>query len=174
MSDEWMNFEIGADVDVTKIMERIRQAIAEKQKAGIYTEESIAELADAKILQFAEEADIDSVLLERLRSPDHAWNINSSYIISSHRSGLKGKLIVALKKVVRPVIRLYTDHLIGRQAQINLYFAHLLHNLVREITRLQIDHSALRNRVDRIEREKEFLEKRIKTLEKLVQFKDPS
>jgi hypothetical protein len=174
VSNDWKNFEIGAEVDVTEIMNRIRAAIEEKQKSGIYTEESLAELADAKLLQLAEETEIDSVLLERLMSPDQSWNISPSYIITSHRSGFQASLIVWLKKIVRPFIRLYTDHIIGRQAQLNLYFSHLIHNLVRELTRLQIDHSTLKNRIDRIEREKDILEKRLKTFEKLSNLPDLS
>ncbi len=174
MDQEWMQFEIGGEVRVEDIMQRIRAAIAEKQKAGIYTEEGLAELADAKILQFAEEAEIDSVLLERLRSPDHSWNINPSYIITTHRQGIKARLIILAKKIVRPFVRLYTDHLISRQAQINLYFAHVLHNLVREITRMEVKNTNLRHRIDRIEREKDFFERRVKTLEKMVQFKPES
>ena len=174
MSNDWKDFEIGAEVDVKEIMQRIRDAIAKKQQAGVYSEDSIRDLAETKILQYAEEAEIDSVLLERLRSPDHSWNINPSYLITTHRSGWKAKSILLAKKFVRPFIRLYTDQLIGRQSQINLYFAHLIHNLVRELTRLQINHTNLFHRVERIEREKDFLEKRLKTLEKMVEFKENS
>jgi hypothetical protein len=172
MNIDWKDFEIGAEVNVEEIMKRIRSAIAEKQKAGIYTEEGLSDLADAKILQFAEEAEIDSILLERLRSPDHGWNISPSYVITSHRKGIQAKLIVLIKKLARPFVRLYTDQIIGRQAQINLYFAHIIHNLVREITRSQVNYTNLVHRVDRIEREKEFFERRVKTLEKMVQFKE--
>ncbi|MBN1354942.1 hypothetical protein JXA40_01595 [bacterium] len=168
MDEQWKNFQIGAEVDVADIMKRIREAIETKQRQGIYTEEGIAELAEARIMEYAEEAEIDSALLERLRSPDHSWNLNPGYIISSHRTGLKARVIIAAKKMVRPFVRLYTDQIVGRQAQINLYFAHLIHNLVREMTRLQIQLTTLTNRADRIEREKEFLEKRLKTLEKMV------
>jgi len=70
-------------------------------------------------------------------------------------AGLKGKIIVALKKLVRPFVRLYTDHLLNRQAQVNLYFAHLLHNNVRETARLQVELQALRHRCEALEREKE-------------------
>jgi hypothetical protein len=46
---------------------------------------------------------------------------------------------------------LYTDHVLNRQAQLNLYMVYLCHNLVRELVRLQLDHTALRNRCDRLE-----------------------
>ena len=52
---------------------------------------------------------------------------------------------------MRPFVRLYTDHLLNRQAQINLYLAHLLHNNVRETARLQVELQALRHRVSRLE-----------------------
>jgi len=168
MADDWKDFEIGAEIDVADIMERIRSRIAEKRKSGIYTEEGIAELADAKIMEFAEEADIDSILLERLRSPDHSWNISPSYVITTHRTGSKAKLIVMLKKFVRPFVRLYTDHIIGRQAQINQYFAHIIHNIVRETTRSQIRQDAMQARLDRLEREKEYLENRLRTFESMA------
>ena len=48
-------------------------------------------------------------------------------------------------------MRLYTDHLLNRQAQINLYLAHLLHNNVRETARLQVELQALRHRLKVLE-----------------------
>ena len=55
------------------------------------------------------------------------------------------------KKLVRPFVRLYTDHLLNRQAQLNLYFAHLLHNNIRETARLQLENQALRHRLNVLE-----------------------
>ena len=51
-------------------------------------------------------------------------------------------------------MRLYTDHPLSRQAQINLYLHYLGHNLVREVVRLQVETAALRNRVAELEKEK--------------------
>jgi hypothetical protein len=51
-------------------------------------------------------------------------------------------------------VRLYTDHPLSRQAQINLYLHYLGHNLVRELVRLQVETAALRNRVDALQKEK--------------------
>lgn len=172
MADEWKDIEMDGEIDVTKIMEHIRARIAAKRKDGIYTEEGIAELTAARIMEFAEEAEIDSILLERLRSPDHSWNINPSYIITTHRAGFQARMIVLIKKLVCPFVRLYTDHIVGRQAQINQYFAHLIHNLVRELTRAQIANDALTARLDRLDREKEILETRLKTFESMAAFRE--
>jgi len=51
-------------------------------------------------------------------------------------------------------VRLYTDHPLSRQAQINLYLHYLGHNLVRELVRLQVEHAALRNRLDALLKER--------------------
>jgi hypothetical protein len=168
MADDWKDLEFGTEIDVSEIMEKIRERISRKRKEGIYTEEAIAEITEAKIMQFAEEAEIDSVLLEKLRSTDHSWNVNPSYVITTHRKGLKAVIIVLIKKMVRPFVRLYTDHIVGRQAQINQYFAHLIHNLVRELTRHHIDNNALKAKLERLERENEFLENRVKTFELMI------
>jgi hypothetical protein len=81
---------------------------------------------------------------------NHNWNISTDYRIETHRGGFKGRLVVLLKKLVRPWVRLYTDQPLSRQAQVNLYLHYLSHNLVRELVRLQIEHTALRNRFDEL------------------------
>ncbi len=106
-----------------------------------------------KLQAFADEAEIDPELLARLMAPNHNWNISVDYRIETHRSGYGARAVVLVKKLVRPFVRLYTDHILNRQAQINLYMVHLCHNLVRELVRLQLDHVALRNRCERLEQE---------------------
>ncbi len=65
--------------------------------------------------------------------------------------------MVQVKKLVRPWVRLYTDHPLSRQAQINLYLHYLGHNLVRELVRLQVETAALRNKVEALQKEKDAL-----------------
>ena len=76
---------------------------------------------------------------------NHNWNISTDYRIETHRQGLGARAVVKLKQLVRPWVRLYTDHPLSRQAQINLYLHYLGHNLVRELVRLQVEVAALRN-----------------------------
>ena len=75
-------------------------------------------------------------------------------MIRTTRPGLAGRALILTKRLVRPFVRLYTDHLLNRQAQINLYFAHLLHDNVRETARLQVELQALRHRCETLERER--------------------
>src|SRR5207245_8777184 len=120
------------------------ESIQRKRAAGIYTEDEVESLIAVRLRAWGEEAKIDPQLIERLLGPSHDWNIAADYLIRSHRGGLSAGAIVALKKLVRPAVRLYTDHIMKRQAQLNLYFYHLLHNSIRETARLQVELQALK------------------------------
>jgi hypothetical protein len=144
--DEWT----GSDgrVDVAAIMAGIREKIRGRRDRGLYTDEEVEELSALRLQAFADDAGIDPDLLARLMAPNHNWNISTDYRIETHRAGPAARLVVLLKKLVRPWVRLYTDQPLSRQAQINLYLHYLCHNLVRELVRLQIEHTAVRNKLD--------------------------
>jgi hypothetical protein len=143
----------GGRVDVAQVMAGIREKIRKKRDLGQYGDDEVEEMTALKLQAFADEAEIDPELLARLMAPNHNWNISVDYRIQTHRTGYGARAIVLVKKLVRPFVRLYTDHVLSRQAQINLYMVHLCHNLVRELVRLQLDHATLRNRCERLEKE---------------------
>jgi pyruvate kinase len=138
-------------VDVVAIMKQIRQSIQDKRARGIYTDEEVEALAAVRLRASAEGARIDDKLLERLLGESHDWNIHTDYLIRTTRTGLSARLLILAKKIVRPFVRLYTDHLLNRQAQINLYVAHLLHDNIRETARLSLELQAVRHRLERLE-----------------------
>jgi hypothetical protein len=138
-------------VDVVRIMKEIRQGIQEKRARGIYTDEEVESLAALRLRSSGEEALIDDRLLERLLGESHDWNIDTDYLIRTTRTGLPARLLILAKKIVRPFVRLYTDNLFKRQAQVNLYFAHVLHHNVRETARLQLQIQALHRRLADLE-----------------------
>jgi hypothetical protein len=141
-------------IDVAEVMAGIRERIRGKRERGLYTDDEVEELTALKLQAFSDEAEIDPELLARLMAPNHNWNISVDYRIKTHRRGFSARLIVLAKTFVRPIVRLYTDHVLNRQAQLNLYMVYLCHNLVRELVRLQLDHTALRNRYERLEAER--------------------
>jgi len=149
--EEWTDAD--GRVDVAAVMARIRERIRGRRDQGLYSDDEVDELYALKVQAFADEAEIDPDVLARLMAPNHNWNISADYRIETHRLGLPARLVVGLKKLVRPWVRLYTDQIIGRQSQLNLYMVHLCHNAVRELVRLQLEHTALRNRCDRLEKE---------------------
>jgi hypothetical protein len=140
-------------VDVAAVMARVREQIRARRDVGLYTDEEVDELVALKLQAFADDAGIDPELLARLMAPNHNWNISTDYRIETHRRGLGARLIVLLKQLVRPWVRLYTDQPLSRQAQINLYLHYLGHNVVRELVRLQVESAALRNRLEALQKQ---------------------
>ena len=138
-------------IDVGLVMARIRERIRAKREIGRYSDEEVEELAALKLQAFSDEAEIDPELLARLMAKDHNWNISTDYRIETHRKGLQARLVVFAKTLVRPLIRLYTDQPLSRQAQINQYLLHLCHNLAEDVVRLQLENTGLKNRCDRLE-----------------------
>jgi hypothetical protein len=151
--DSWTTAD--GRVDVAQVMSRIREKIRGRRDLGLYTDEEVEELTALKLQAFADDAGIDPELLARLMAPNHNWNISTDYRVETHRQGLGARLVVLLKKLVRPWVRLYTDHPLSRQAQINLYLHYLGTNLVRELVRLQVEQAALRHRLDALLAERE-------------------
>ncbi len=142
-------------VDVVAIMKEIRESIQKKREQGIYTEEEVDALTDLRLRTLGDEVLIDPRLVEGLRGPGRRWNIASDYEIRTTRTGAAGWLLVTVKKLIRPLVRLYTDHVVNRQAQLNLYLAHLLHANIRETARLQVEIQELRHRCRALEAERE-------------------
>lgn len=140
--------------DVVRIMNEIREANRRRRERGLLSDEELEELARVRFRAFAERAYIDPRLLDRFLDPGHDWNIATDYIIRTHRKGLAAQISLLGKRIVRPFVRLYTDHLLDRQTQINQYFFHLLHNSIREIVGLEIQVAALGRRCQALEDER--------------------
>jgi hypothetical protein len=134
-------------IDVAEVMVHIREKVRRKQH-------DVEQVTAAKLQAFTDAADIDPDLLARLMAPGEGWNISIDYRIETHRRGLSGRLVVALKRLAGPLVRLYTDAILYRQTQLNLYLVRLCHGLVKEVARLQVEQAALRGRCDALERER--------------------
>ena len=121
---------LGADgrVDVTRVMASLREG------AG---PEDLDERAESRLLAYAEEASIDPEFLDALRSTRGGWNLLPDYPLVTHRPGPEGWLVLLLKRLVRPVVRPYTDTLFRRQAEINLYLLRICQALARDLVRLE-------------------------------------
>jgi hypothetical protein len=124
----------GGRVDVDRVMHAVRDAVRRRRDESATTvEAAVAE----RLVDLADESGIDPELLTHLLAADGRWNISPDYRIETHRSGLEGRAVVLLKKLVRPFVRLYTDPVVVRQSQVNLYLLHVVRSLLVEITRLQ-------------------------------------
>ncbi len=127
-------------LDVARLMEELREGIRQRREDALFDGTPVEETVVRRLKALADEAQLDGEVLERLLRGDPRWNLSPDYRIATHRRGLSGALVVGLKRVVRPIVRLYTDPVVERQRQINLYLLQVVQALLDETTRL---HQAL-------------------------------
>ena len=147
-NDTMAEFNIRSDsVDVTRIMEQIRERIREKRGAD-YTEQQIHELATVKLESFLDPGQVRSDLVEHFRQLDNpgriepipphggfarapeVFDFDQETIYVSSR-GPMGKLIRLIRKLLNPLLKLFFNptpvvFALSRQAEINAWTVQLL------------------------------------------------
>lgn len=126
-------------IDVAKVVDEIREEIKNRRAEGDLTTEDIEWLLERRLKASIAKALIDESLAARLLLESHDWNTDTGYEIRTTRKGVFGALIRAAKFVVRPFVRLYTDHILNRQSQINLAMWHVLLDAVEHGTALEME-----------------------------------
>jgi hypothetical protein len=140
--------------DVSQLVDELRQQIEARRARGEFTPEDIEALFDERLRRYIADAKIDPRLGDRLRHESHDWNIDSGYQIRTTRTGFTGALVAMSKRLVRPFVRLYTDHVFNRQAQINLVVWHFLLDSIDRTLRLELEMRKLRHEVEVLKRER--------------------
>jgi hypothetical protein len=135
-------------LDVAAIMVAIRAGIEERRRQGFRTPDEIEGLLEERLRSYGERAAIHPQLLRQILHPSHEWNISVDYLLRTQRPGIAGAAILLAKRFVRPLVRLYTDHIFKRQEQLNLYLMYFLQDAVRQIVRLEVEVAQLRRRAD--------------------------
>jgi len=161
------------DVDVVEVMRSIREAIAEK-KRGLYTEDELREIAEHRLQPVLDAHDFRSGLLEELLAQPSRWNYSfaADAVYRSSRGGA-GRLLEMVRRWLRPVQKLFWNpnpmiSALSRQSDLNTSYAHLLHNMAVEMTRVNLEIQDLRNRVLQLQGRLELQIQREKTLEGLL------
>mgnify|MGYP003502945403 FL=1 len=126
-------------LDVAKIVDEIREEIKARRAAGDLTTEDIEWLLERRLKASIAKARIDESLAARLLHESHDWNTDTGYEIRTTRQGFTAALIRAAKFLVRPFVRLYTDHILNRQSQINLAMWHVLLDAVEHGVSLEME-----------------------------------
>lgn len=188
-------FQVRSDaVDVEQIMRQIRARIREKRGAD-YTEQEIRELASVKLEKFLDPRGVRSNLVEDFRrnrvvSPEpKTVGIGDIDVYGSPRAALR-----AIRRFLNPILRLFfsptplvhsVNSLTKDQNAVNaefhrrfrqreemdpLYYE-VIHNLVVELTRLSIENSNLKMRVESLSSRMDFDERRARALESVVAYK---
>jgi hypothetical protein len=134
-------------LDVTKMVDGIREEIQQRRAAGDLTIEDIEWLLEKRLKQSIAKARIDESLAARLLHESHDWNTDTGYEIRTTRKGISAAVIRTAKLAVRPFVRLYTDHILNRQTQINLALWHVLLDAVERSTALEMEIRKLQKEV---------------------------
>jgi hypothetical protein len=188
------DFQIRSDgVDVEQIMRQIRSRIREKRGAD-YTEQEIRELANAKLEKFLDPSGVRSDLLQHFRrahaaqqtaDPPMNYVFEDTTLFESPRPALR-----FIRNLLKPVLRLFFNynrlsHVLHQQVIANtqmhgyearrktldaLYYE-VMHNLVLETTRLGIEVTNLKMRLESISSRLDFDERRARALEGVVQYR---
>mgnify|MGYP001491135834 FL=1 len=115
--------------------------------------------------------DLKSGLLGEVLETPSRWNFafDPGTIYRSSR----GSALETVRRFLRPVQKLFWNPTpviaaLSRQAELNAAYAHLLHNLTLELTRLNLEVRDLKHRALQMEARAEFQARRCKTLEEIA------
>jgi hypothetical protein len=167
-----MSFEIEAEgLDVARLLAEVHRRVEERRASGLYTDEELRHIASRPLEPVLRAREVRATLLEEFRALDAQWNysFDPETIYRSSRGGL----LSLARRLLRPVQKLFWNPTpmiaaLSRQSDLNRFSAHLLHNLVLELTRLELELSELRNRNLQLAGQLELLARREKTLEDLL------
>ena len=170
-----MTFEIRAEgVDVELLMREIRAALEEKKKAGLVTDEEIREVSTRPLRPVLQPHDLKSGLLAELLEHPSRWNYDfAADTVYRSRPGGAGRALEWIRSRLRPIQKLFWNPTpmiaaLSRQKDLNTTYAHVLHNLVLEVTRLNLEVVDLRSRTLQLQARLEFQARREKTLESMA------
>ena len=125
-------------IDVTTIVTGIRDEIARRRAAGDLTVEDVESLLAPRLRNSIAKTRIDESLAARLLQESYDWNTDTEYEVRTSRAGFSGLLIRAAKVLVRPFVKLYTDHILNRQSQLNLAMWQTLRDSIEHSAALEV------------------------------------
>jgi len=135
-------------VNVEEIMKQIRAEIAEK---GLQDD----------AIEFEELMGIDSMDesqdFSRKRLNENVTYLNEHWEVSAYRelyvsSGLKGKMFVFVKKVIRKLTKFYVEPIVNDQNQYNAGVTRSMNEMRRFIRETQQENQELKKRIEKLEK----------------------
>jgi len=173
-----MSFEIRAEGIDVEAVRRVIQEEIERKKGELYSDEELRSLAERGLQAVLQGGELRGELLEDLRARDAQWNysFDAETVYRSSR-GAVGRALAWVRRVLKPVQKLFWNpnpmiSALSRQSDLNRYYSHTLHNLVLELTRLNLDVQELRSRNLELAARLELLARREKTLESMVVYRE--
>jgi len=172
-----MSFEIEAEgLDVERLLADLHRRIEERRSSGLYTEAELRYIAERPLEPVLRARDVSAGLLAEFRALDAQWNY--SFDPETIYRTSRGGFLATARRLLRPVQKLFWNPTpmiaaLSRQADLNRFSAHLLHNLVLELTRLELELTELQSRNRQLQGRVEMLARRGKTLEDMLAEREP-
>ena len=167
-----MSFEIEAEgLDVERLLAEVHRRIEERRKSGLYTEAELRYIAERPLEPVLQPRDVSAALLGEFRARDAQWNY--SFDPETIYRTSRGGFLAFARRLLKPVQKLFWNptpmiSALSRQSDLNRFSAHLLHNLVLELTRLNLEVAELKNRNLQLAGRLELLAKRSRALEEML------
>lgn len=107
----------------------VKKKVSERIEAGKYRREDVEYVKNLDLFPIKDASNLDSEMLERLRRISEVWEVRLGYDeITSHRPVL-GPIIVAIKKIIFPLVSLVLKKPIEQQRRFNAEVVSLLAKL---------------------------------------------
>ena len=170
-----MSFEVKAEgVDILQLYADVYKRIAAR-KEGLYSDEELRFIAEHPLEGVLTGRELRADLVDEFRSRDAQWNF--SFDPETIYRSSRGGALERLRRLLRPVQKLFWNPnpmiaALSRQSDLNRFYVHLLHNLVLELSRLNLESQELRSRNLQLAGRLEALERREKTLEGMVSYRE--
>lgn len=124
-----MASELAGGVDVARLMEEIRERVRQRKAAGLYSEEEVRRITQMELEVTDALPGAREEIEQHLASLNDSWDTEIDPVITSHRPGV-GRIIVAVKKLLRRATRPYIKLILGRQVEFNSRVVQLLNSFV--------------------------------------------
>ncbi len=158
-------------VDVEQVMRDLRARIAEKKSSGLLTDAEVREIEEHPLHPVLEPHDLKSGLLSEMLETPSRWNF--AFDAETIYRSTRGSGLQSLRRWLRPIQKLFWNPTpviaaLSRQSELNAAYAHVLHNLTLELTRLNLEVQDLKHRALQMQARAELQARRSKALEELV------
>lgn len=138
-----MNTFIFKDQEIASLglEEEIRRRVLEKTEKGIYNREEIENVSERRLDIFLDVE--ENSTFRPLHYLYGNWDVTREFQITSHRAFI-GPFIVAIKKFIRFLVRLYTKTIFKKQSEFNRDSILLSREIIKELRNLRKDIEALK------------------------------
>lgn len=143
-------FEINVEgIDVASLMEKIRQRVEEKKKAGVYEKYNLENISVLDLDNIKNDQDFLQYYLDVIQ---RTCDIDISPFPIINKGGIFGKFAVATKKIIWHLLKFYTYRMFNQQKEFNCQIVNTIISLNKKI---DAGFEEVNQKIDRLLKNKE-------------------